>query len=125
MLILASTIVPYHAATLIAMQQAKLSAIFSANLQKVLTHQSLSVNGAAVSWRVPQKTLESFVKGTRTPSIDTAHIVAQAAGYHLWQMVNEHFDPGNPPMLQPVTPAEKAFHEDLAKLIQKHRETVK
>lgn len=107
--------------TLIRMTKPKPSAFFAANLQKVLTHQGRATNAAAVAWRVPQKTLESYLKQTRVPSIDTAHAVAEAAGYHLWQMLQEHFDPANPPVMQPVSPEEKRFHEELRALMDRHR----
>ena len=81
-----STNVLARMATLVAMQQSDPSVYFSANVQRVLDHQALKVNAAATRWKIPQKTLEAIVKGLRVPSIDTAHKVAQAAGYDLWQI---------------------------------------
>lgn len=106
------------------MEPPKPSEIFSANLIKVLEHETLSVNAAATLWKLPQKTLESLVKRDRVPSVDTAHRVAEAAGFQLWQMLQAEFDPGNPPLMQPVTPEEKIFHAELKALIQKHREAI-
>jgi plasmid maintenance system antidote protein VapI len=119
-LTLSSTNVRQDADSLGLMDQPKPSDVFSANLSKILAHQTLSVNAAANAWKIPQKTLESFVKKGRVPSIDTADRVAEAAGYHLWQMLQEHFDPSNPPVMQPVTPEEKAFHVALKALIKTH-----
>jgi len=124
-LIQSSTNVLPVADTLDRMDQPKPSDIFSANLIKVLEHQTLTVNAAANAWKVPQKTLESFVKKGRVPSIDTADRVAEAAGYQLWQMLQAHFDPGNPPLMQPVTPEEEAFHAALKALIKKHPQAIR
>lgn len=92
-------------------------AVFAVNVQRVLTHTGLSVNGAARAWSVPQKTLESVVKRMRCPSLETAHAVAKGAGFELWQMLARDFDPANPPVMQPMTPAEVEFYRRLKELM--------
>jgi hypothetical protein len=89
---------------------------FAANLQKVVTRLGGSVNGAATSWKVPTKTLESVLKSQRIPTLDTAERLANAAGYHLWQMISPNFDPENPPILRAVTQQEAALYERLREI---------
>jgi hypothetical protein len=90
---------------------------FATNVQRVLDHSGLSVNGAANLWAVPQKTLESVVKRLRCPSLETAQAIAKGAGFELWQMLAENFDPSNPPVMQPMTPAEIEFYRLLKNLM--------
>ena len=89
---------------------------FSANLQKLVTANGVSVNGAATAWKVPVKTLESVLKGQRIPTLDTAERLANAAGYPLWQLITENFDPTNPPVIRSVTAKEAALYERLKAL---------
>jgi plasmid maintenance system antidote protein VapI len=89
---------------------------FAANLQKVVARLGGSVNGAATSWKVPTKTLESVLKGQRIPTLDTAERLANAAGYQLWQMISPNFDPANPPILRAVTQQEAALYERLREM---------
>lgn len=42
-----------------------------------------SVNGLAKTWGLPQKTLESYVKGKTLPNYSTAEIFAHEAGISL------------------------------------------
>ncbi|MBW9331901.1 hypothetical protein FEE59_00065 [Herbaspirillum sp. RU 5E] len=39
-----------------------------------------SVNSLAKEWGIPQKTLDNYVKGTRTPDFHTAMILVQESG---------------------------------------------
>ena len=89
---------------------------FSANLQKLVTAHGGSVNGAATAWKVPTKTLESVLKAQRIPTLDTAERLANAAGYPLWQLITEDFDPSNPPVIRAVTAKEAALYERLKAL---------
>lgn len=95
-----------------------MSANFANSLNRVLAHRHMSINAAARAWGVPQKTLEAVVKQTRTPSLETAEKIAKSADYKLWQMLIEDFDPSNPPMLMPITPQEREFHERLQALMR-------
>lgn len=95
-----------------------MSANFASSVRKVLEAQKLSVNAAAKSWCIPQKTLESVVKGTRVPTLDTAEKVAKKAKFELWQMLHADFDPANPPALMPVSPREREFHRRLRELMR-------
>lgn len=94
-----------------------IKAVFARNVQSVLTATDLSVNGAAKRWKVAQKTLESVVKGSRCPSLETAQSIAKGAGYELWQMLASDFDPTNPPIMQPMSPAEVEFYRRLKDLM--------
>ena len=94
------------------------SANFARSVNRVLAHRHMSINAAARAWGVPQKTLEAVVKQTRTPSLDTAEKIAKSADYKLWQMLTDNFDPSNPPMLMPITPQEREFHERLQALMR-------
>ncbi len=89
---------------------------FALNVRKVIDHAQLTVNGAATRWRVPVKTLESIVKRTRTPTLDTAEAVARAAGFELWQMISASFDPADPPVLRAMSPAESELYERMRDL---------
>jgi hypothetical protein len=89
---------------------------FAANLQKLVALHGGSVNGAATSWKVPTKTLESVLKAQRIPTLDTAERLASAAGYSLWQLLAADFDPSNPPVLRAVTAKEAALYERLKAL---------
>ena len=89
---------------------------FAANLQKLVALHGGSVNGAATSWKVPTKTLESVLKAQRIPTLDTAERLASAAGYRLWQLLDGDFDPSNPPVLRAVTAKEAALYERLKAL---------
>lgn len=91
--------------------------IFAANVQRALDQARMSVNGAARAWKVPQKTLESVVKGSRCPSLETAQAIAKGAGYDLWQMLAADFDPSNPPVMQPMSPAEREFYRRVKELM--------
>lgn len=91
---------------------------FSASVARVLKWRGLSVNAAANEWNVPQKTLESIIKGDRIPKLDTAERIASKARFELWQMLHADFDPGNPPVLMPVTQQEREFHEKLRELMK-------
>lgn len=93
--------------------------IFATNVRRVLDHGQMSVNGAAHQWRVPQKTLESIIKQSRCPSLETAHAIARGAGFDLWQMLAENFDPSNPPVMQPMTPAEIEFYRKIRDLMSR------
>jgi plasmid maintenance system antidote protein VapI len=89
---------------------------FAASLRRVLEHGQMTVNGAAKKWVVPVKTLESIVKRTRTPTLDTAELLARKAGFELWQMISANFDPANPPVLKAVSPAESELYERMREL---------
>jgi plasmid maintenance system antidote protein VapI len=89
---------------------------FAANLRAVIDHAGLSVNGAAHRWKVPTKTLEAILKRQRTPSLDTAENIAAAAGYDLWQMIGQSFDPSNPPVLRAMSKAEADLYERMREL---------
>ena len=78
---------------------------FAANVRRVIDHEQLSVNAAATRWHVPVKTLESIIKRTRTPTLDTADSIARASGFALWQMLAADFDPANPPVLRAMAQA--------------------
>ncbi len=99
----------------------EISNVFATNLIKVLTHLDLTPNGAASRWRIPQKTLESVVKCTRVPSLETAERIAKKTGFELWQLLSPNFDPSNPPMIVPLTPEEQQFYEDFKELINKSK----
>lgn len=52
------------------------------------------------------------------PSIETVSSLAGAFGLETWQLMVAGMDPANPPVLQPVSKAERALYErikDLAK----------
>ena len=86
---------------------------FSANIARIIERRGLTINGAARSWKVPTKTLEAIVKRWRTPSLETAERIADAAGYHLWQLLAFDFDPDNPPVLRAVSGVEAELYEKL------------
>lgn len=47
--------------------------------------------------------------------IETIDKIARAYGLQAWQMMIAGMDPTNPPVLQPVTKAERALYENLKK----------
>lgn len=50
--------------------------------------------------------------------IETVEKLAKAYGLEGWQMMVAGMDPTNPPVLQPVSPAERALYERLRATVQ-------
>lgn len=68
---------------------------------------------------VDQSFISKFLRGKTSPSIHSIHQIAEAFGVPPWTiLVPGEWDLGNPPVLQPITEAERklyaAFHAMLA-----------
>lgn len=50
--------------------------------------------------------------------IETVERLARAYGLEGWQIMIAGMDPSNPPVLQPVSPAERALYERLKSTVQ-------
>lgn len=95
----------------------RVSQHFRENLRKVIDHSyNGSANAAAGAWSLPQRTIAAVLKGERVPSIDTAEEIAVRSGFQLWQMLQDGFNPSNPPMMMPVSPEQKLWFSKIDEL---------
>lgn len=90
--------------------------LFARNLALVIEHRGLNPTAAAAAWRIPQRTIQAIITNERRPSLETATLIAERAGYKLWQLTMQGFDPASPPLMQPMTPKQKEAWESFLKL---------
>lgn len=68
---------------------------------------------------VAQATIGRILKGeSKAARLDTIAKIAKAYGLEPWQMLVPGMDPGNPPVLQPLTKAERALYAQLQSTVR-------
>lgn len=64
---------------------------------------------------VAQATIGRLLTGETSATVDTIYGVAKSFGLESWQLLVAGMDPKNPPVLQPLSPQERAFYDNLRK----------
>lgn len=70
-------------------------------------------NDLALKAGVAQATIGRVLEGETAAKIDTVDGIARAYGLEGWQLLVAGMDPKNPPVLQPVSPQERALWASL------------
>ncbi len=77
-----------------------------------------SENDLAAKSKVAQATIGRIRAKTSDAKIDTVDKLARAYGLEGWQLLVAGMDPSNPPVLQPVSKAERALYDRLKSAVE-------
>ena len=100
------------------MQKPKIEQVFAANLNRLMEsdHNLNTVKKLANSAKVATGTIDRLRRGEVSARLDSLNAIAGAFDLSAWQLLVPGLDPGNPPLLQPVSPAERAWWAKLQEL---------
>ncbi|KPF66094.1 hypothetical protein IP84_16910 [beta proteobacterium AAP99] len=80
-------------------------------------HPSLSQHKQiAAKSGIHETTIARIRKAQHACDIETLEAVAKAFGLHAWQLMVDGWDATNPPVLQPLTEAERRLYEKIRDL---------
>ena len=112
---------PFDQNRFVDRNQFKPRAILRQNLKALMDSRKgpISQSGLRAKSKVAQATIGRILSERgENAKMETVERIAKAYGLEGWQLLVAGMDPLNPPVLQPVSPAERALYERLRATVQ-------
>ena len=99
----------------------ELKQLIGKNLKLLREHHQRSRTAFARDCGMAQPVYSRLENAEVMQHLESLEKIANRYGLEAWQLLINGFDPSNPPVLQPITPAQREFYEkmkELSKLIK-------
>lgn len=96
----------------------KLKPVLASNLKALMELRKLSQMELHRRSRVAQATIGRILREETAADVDTISALAKGLDLEPWQLLIPNIDPGNPPVLQPISTRERELYQRLRETVQ-------